>query len=261
LGKKVEFAIIGGTGFESLFKDAEPLLVGTPFGIASAISVKGVDGKTVAFLSRHGLHHSIPPHKINYRANIYALHNIGVKRILATNAVGAVNPDFKPEDMVIPHDFVDFTRLRCTTFYNEAPVTHVDVSQPYCPEIRRLIIKTAEKLGLDVWDKAVLVSTDGPRYETPAEIKIFRRLDCDIVGMTGFPEAVLARELEICYASVCYVSNMAAGMQERLTAQEVSDVSKRVSPKLEQLLIETIKSLPHKRNCPCARALKDARFR
>lgn len=261
LEKKVEFAIIGGTGFERLFKNAEPLLVGTPFGIAPAISIGEIDGKTVAFLPRHGPDHSIPPHKINYRANIYSLHKIGVKRISATNAVGAINPDFKPGDMVIPHDFIDFTKLRCTTFYNEAPVTHIDVSQPYCPEIRRLLIETAEKLGLAVWDKAVLVSTEGPRYETPAEIEVFRRLGCDIVGMTGLPEAVLARELEICYASVCYVSNMAAGRQERLIAQEVSEVSKRVSPKLEQLLIETIKRLPYERNCPCAHALKDARFR
>lgn len=259
--KKVEFAIIGGTGFERLFKYAEPLLVGTPYGIAPAISAGKINGKNVAFLPRHGPNHSVPPHKINYRANIYSLYKIGVKRILATNAVGAINPDFKPGDIVIPHDFVDFTKLRCTTFYDEAPVTHVDVSQPYCPETRKLLIETAEKMGLTVWDKAVLVSTEGPRYETPAEIEVFRRLGCDIVGMTGLPEAVLARELEICYASVCYVSNMAAGMQKRLTAHEVSEVSKRVSPKIEQLLIETIKSLPHERNCPCAHALGDARFR
>jgi 5'-methylthioadenosine phosphorylase len=261
LKKKVEFAIVGGTKFERLFKDSEPLLVGTPYGIASAISIGEIDGKTVAFLPRHGRDHSISPHKINYRANICSLHKIGVKRILASNAVGAINPDFKLGDIVIPHDFVDFTKLRCTTFYDEAPVTHVDVSQPYCPEIRQLLIKIAEKLGLTVWDKAVLVSTEGPRFETPAEIEMFRRLGCDIVGMTGVPEAVLARELEMCYASVCYVSNMAAGMQKRLVAHEVSEVSKQVVPKMEQLLIETIKSLPHEGDCMCMHSLRDARFR
>jgi len=258
LKKKARFAIIGGTRFERLFKDSEPLLVGTPYGIASALSIREIERKTVAFLPRHGADHSIPPHKINYKANIYSLHKIGVKRILATNAVGAINPDFKPGDTVIPHDFADFTKSRSTTFYDEAPVTHVDVSQPYCPEIRQLLIKTAEKIGLTVWDKAVLVSTEGPRFETPAEIEMFRRLSFDVVGMTGVPEAVLARELQMCYASVCYVSNMAAGMQNRLTAHEVS---KQFSPKLEQLLIETIKSLPHEGDCPCMHALRDARFK
>jgi 5'-methylthioadenosine phosphorylase len=261
LKKKVEFAIVGGTRFERLFKDSEPLLVGTPYGIASAISIGEINGKTVAFLPRHGPDHSISPHKINYRANIYSLHKIGVKRILASNAVGAINPDFKPGDIVIPHDFVDFTKLRCTTFYDEAPVTHVDFSQPYCPEIREMLIRTAEKLGVAVWNKAVLVSTEGPRFETPAEIEMFRRLGCDVVGMTGVPEAVLARELEMCYASVCYVSNMAAGMQKRLVAREVSEVSKQVVPKMEQLLIETIKSLPHEGDCLCMHSLRDARFR
>jgi 5'-methylthioadenosine phosphorylase len=261
LKKKVRYAIVGGTKFERLFEDSEPLLVGTPYGIASALSIGEIDGKTVAFLSRHGADHSIPPHKINYRANIWSLHKIGVKRILAINAVGAINPDLKPGDTVIPHDFVDFTKLRSTTFYDEAPVTHLDVSQPYCPEIRQLLIKTAKKLELTVWDKAVLVSTEGPRFETKAEIEMFRRLGCDIVGMTGVPEAVLARELEMCYASVCYVSNMAAGIQKRLTTREVSEVSKQVLPKMKQLLIETIKSLPYKGDCPCMHSLRYARFR
>ena len=257
---KTKIAIIGGTGFEKLFEDAEQLRLGTPYGITLPLHIGKIGDKKVVFLPRHGPNHSVPPHKINYRANIYALYDAGVERISATNAVGAINLSFKPGDIVIPHDFVDFTKLRPTTFYNEAPVTHIDVSQPYCPEIRKLLIKTAEKLGFHVWDKAVLVCTEGPRYETPAEIEMFRRLGCDIVGMTGIPEAVLARELEMCYASICYVSNMAAGVQKQLAAIELPKVSKNILPKLEQILIETIKTLPSKRNCPCANALKDARL-
>ena len=261
--KKAKIAIIGGTGFENLFKGAEQLYVGTPYGIPPPISVKKIDGKNVAFLPRHGLEHTTPPHRINYRANVYALHELGVERIIGVNAVGAINHKFKPADLVMPHDFVDFTKLRCTTFYDEAPVTHVDVSQPYCPEIRKILVETVKKLGLRVWDKAVLVCTEGPRFETPAEIEMFRRLGCDIVGMTGVPEVVLARELEMCYASLCYVSNMAAGIQERLTALEVSKICQQIMPKIEQILIETIRVLPTPREgkCPCANALRDARFK
>lgn len=261
--EKVKIAVIGGTGFERLFKDARQLRLGTPYGIVAPIFIGRIDDKEVIFLQRHGPNHSVPPHRINYKANVHALYETGVERIIAINAVGAINQDFKPGDIVIPHDFIDFTKLRSTTFYDEAPVTHVDVSQPYCPEVRKLLTKTARKLGLRVWDRAVLVCTEGPRFETPAEIKMFRRLGCDVVGMTGVPEAVLARELQMCYATICYVSNMAAGIQERLTPLDVSKVSKQIMPKLEQILIETIKALPLKRegNCPCASALKNARFK
>jgi len=261
--EKIEIAIIGGTGFESLFKDAKQLRLGTPYGIAPPLSIGKVNGREVVFLLRHGPSHLVPPHKINYRANIHALYEVGVERIIAVNAVGAINRDFKPSDIVIPHDFVDFTKLRLTTFCDEAPVTHIDVSQPYCAEIRKLLVEAARKTGLQMWDKAVLVCTEGPRFETPAEIEMFRRLGCDVVGMTGIPEAVLARELEMCYATVCFVSNMAAGIQERLTPLEVSKVSERIMPKLEEVLIETIKALPSKRegNCPCAGALRDARIK
>jgi len=259
LKKKVKVAIISGTGFEGLFKNTKQLHVGTPYGIPT-LHIGKINGKNVIFLPRHGLNHSVPPHRINYRANIYALYKMGVERILATNAVGAINLNFKPGDIVVPHDFIDFTKFRSVTFFDDAPVTHIDVSQPYCPELRNLLISAAERLGLHVWDRAVLVCTEGPRFETPAEIKMFRNLSCDIVGMTGIPESVLARELEMCYASICYVSNMAAGVQKRLTAIEVSKVSRDIVPKIEQVLIETIKTLPYKRSCSCANALKDARF-
>ncbi|MBS7636958.1 S-methyl-5'-thioadenosine phosphorylase [Candidatus Bathyarchaeota archaeon] len=262
LKNKAKIAVIGGTGFEKLFANFQKVIVGTPYGIPPPLFVGEINGKEVAFLPRHGLEHSIPPHKVNYRANIYALHKVGVERILAVNAVGAINKSLKPGDVVVPHDFVDFTKTRPTTFYDEAPVTHIDVSHPYCPEIRKILIKTAEKIGLTVQPKAVLVCTEGPRFETPAEIEMFRRLGFDIVGMTGLPEAVLAQELEICYASACFVSNMAAGMQERLTPKEVYDVSRKVQPKMEQLLIETIKALPvERKSCPCAKALKNARLK
>jgi 5'-methylthioadenosine phosphorylase len=198
---------------------------------------------------------------VNYRANIYALHTLGVTRIIATNAVGAINPEFKPGDLVVPHDLIDFTKLRPNTFYDEAPVTHVDVCEPYCPEIRLVLIGSAEKKGPRAFGRAVFVCTEGPRLETPAEIEMFGRLGCSVVGMTGMPEAVLARELEICYATVCFVTNMAAGLEKHLTATELLKVAKKTAPVLQEVLKEAVLHLPEKRLCPCAHALGEARFR
>jgi 5'-methylthioadenosine phosphorylase len=259
---KTRIAIIGGSGLEKLFEKPKQSIIKTPYGPASPVSIGKLGGKQVVFLPRHGPNHSVSPHRINYRANIWALHKLGVRRIFATNAIGAINHDLKIGQIVVPHDLVDFTKARCNTFYDDAPVTHVDFSQPYCPQMRKLILNAARKTRLQALDKAVMVCTDGPRLETTAEIAMFRKLGCDIIGMTGFPEAVLARELEMCYASACYVSNMAAGMQKRLSAHNVSKVSKQIMPKLEKLLIETIKVLPIDRNeaCNCASALRSARF-
>jgi 5'-methylthioadenosine phosphorylase len=253
--------VIGGTGLEVLLTSGEQVRVGTPYGLAPPITVGKIDGETVAFLPRHGPGHAVPPHRVNYQANIYALHNLGVKRIIATNAVGAINRRLKVGGCVVPHDFIDFTKLRRLTYYDDAPVTHVDVSQPYCPELRSTLIKTARKHGMKVPAKAVLVCTEGPRYETPAEIEMFRRLGCDVVGMTGIPEAVLARELEICYATLCFITNMAAGIQKRLTADEVLAIAREKTPIIKQVLRDTIKHLPATRRCPCAHALKEARLR
>lgn len=259
--RKADVAIIGGSGLEALLKNMEQIRVGTPYGLPPPISIGEIGGKRVAFLPRHGFHHSVPPHEVNYRANTCALFEMGVKRIVATNAVGAIKVDFKPGDLVVPHDLVDFTKLRQLTFYDNAPVTHVNVSQPFCPEVRSLLIRTIKERCTQVWNRAVLVCTEGPRFETPAEIEMFRRLGCDVVGMTVAPEAVLARELEMCYAALCFVSNMAAGIQQRLTAQEVAEVAKKKMPVIEQILRETIEYIPEGRHCPCAHALKDARFR
>jgi 5'-methylthioadenosine phosphorylase len=258
--EKAKFAIIGGSGFENLFKETEQLHIETPYGAAS-VTVGAVENRVVAFLSRHGATHSTPPHRINHRANIWALHQLGVERIVALNAVGAVNRGFKPCDIVVPHDFIEFTKTRPATFYDEAPVTHVDLSEPYCPETRKVLLETLKKSRLRVWEKAVFLCTEGPRYETPAEVEMFRRLGCDILGMTGTSEAVLARELEMCYAAVCYVSNMAAGLQKKLSPSETLETSKLIAPRLEQALIEAVKALPvARKDCPCLNALNDARF-
>jgi len=259
--RKVDVAIIGGTGLESLLRDAEQIRIGTPYGLPPPISVGEVDGIHVAFLPRHGVQHCAPPHRVNYRANVYALHMMEVKAIITTNAVGAINPSFEPGDLVVPHDLIDFTRSRQSTFYDYAPVTHIDVTQIYCPETRSILIEAIKKHNSHAHDCAVLVCTEGPRLETPAEIEMFRRLGCDVIGMTGSPEAFLARELEICYAPICFVTNMAAGMQTRLPAYELVEMARKKCSVIEQIIRGAIKNLPKERHCLCASALKSARLR
>ena len=258
--RNVKFALICGSGFEKLFSDATELQVETPYG-AAFLSTPQVGDRVVAFLPRHGWSHSIPPHRINNKANIWALHDLGVERIIALNAVGAINRDFQPCDIVIPHDFIDCTKTGPVTFYDEAPVTHIDMTQPYCPETQLVLLEALKKTDFRVWDEAVFACTDGPRYETPSEVNVLRRLGADIVGMTGVHEAVLARELEMCYAPVCYVSNMAAGLQRKLSPVEVAETSKLIASRLGQALIEAVKALPLARaECPCRNARESARF-
>lgn len=258
--KKPKLAIIGGSGFEQLFSAQNPISIETPYGVVSTISIENINNHHVAFLSRHGKAHLIAPHKINYRANIWALHKLGVERIISLNAVGAIDLAFRPEDIVVPHDFVDFTKILQTTFYDEEPVTHIDMSIPYCPELRQILIEKLKISNLRIWEKAVFVCTNGPRFETPAEIEMFKRLGCSIIGMTGIPEAILSRELEICYATICYVSNMAAGLQPKILPSDTLKNAKLISPKIGQALIDAIAALPMTRQCPCSSALKDARF-
>jgi len=256
---KARIAIIGGTGLEESFTEGVKTRVGTPYGPSSILTLVSTGSKDVVFLPRHGEKHTLPPHGINYRANIWTLHSMGVERILASNAVGAVNPDMRPGDIVVPSDFIDFTRLRATTFYDEAPVTHVDVTNVYCPELRKLLFETAEEGGDKVHGEGVYLCTEGPRYESPAEIRMFRSWGCDVVGMTGLPEAVLAHELGMCYASLCYVTNMAAGMEVHLSAEDISSRGRRMTEKLQRILLKVAEATPRKRSCRCSEALEGAR--
>jgi 5'-methylthioadenosine phosphorylase len=254
-------AIIGGTGIydPKVFRERERKVIETPYGEASPAFIGELAGRSVVFMPRHGIKHELPPHRVNYRANIYALKQLGVSRIIATNSVGGINQSFAPGDVVVPHDFIDFTRSRSATFYDTEAV-HVDMTQPYCPEIRSALIKAARTTVGKVGERAVYAATEGPRFETPAEIHMLSMLGCDVVGMTGLPEAVLAREMEICYASVCTVTNYAAGIkQEKLTATEVIEVVKQNEEKLKKLILEAVKLIPEERRCGCAHALDEAR--
>ncbi len=257
--KKVRLAIIGGTGLSGDFIKGTKTRLGTPYGPSPTLTLGKIGGSDIVFLPRHDEEHKFPPHKINDRANIFALHSLGVERIIATNIVGALNPKYRPGDIVIPSDFIDFTKLRPRTFYDEAPVTHVDVSALYCPELRNVLSEVAKKRVKNVWTGAVYACIEGPRYESPAEARMLHTLGCDAVGMTGLPEAVLAHELEMCYATICFVSNMAAGMQEKISAEDTVEKSKIFESTVGEILREVIADVPKRRNCPCSSALEGAR--
>src|SRR3989441_8836870 len=231
---------------------------GTPYGPPPNLPIGEIDSRPAVFLPRHGENHSAPPHKVNYRANIHGLKKLGVERIIATNAVGAIDQRLTPGDIVIPNDLVDFTRSRHNTFYEGPPVTHIDVSEPYCPTLRGVLTSANGSSGHESVEQVVMACTEGPRYETPAEIRMLRTVGCGIVGMTGAPEVFLARELELCYASICFVSNMAAGLQKSLSAQEVEERGRETGRILNKIIIEAVGRVPDKRSCSCANALGSA---
>lgn len=184
-----------------------------------------------------------------------------MERIIATNAVGAIDEELEPGAIIVPSDIVDFTKSRRNTFYDASPVTHVDVSEPYCPTVRRVLAETASGLGKKGKDGVVMACTEGPRYETPAEIRMLRTIGAGIVGMTGAPEVFLARELEMCYASISFVSNMAAGLQQTLSAHEVEERGRDSGQILNKIIIEAVEKLPEsRRGCSCGRALSSAQL-
>jgi len=194
---------------------------------------------------------------VNYRANIWAIHELGVRKILATAAVGSLSSNFWLGDLVLLDQFLDFTKSRPQTFYEggKQGVLHVDMTEPYCSAVRRVVMNASEQLGLPVKNGACYVCTEGPRFETPAEIRMFQRLGADLVGMTSVPEVVLARELGMCYASIGMVTNEAAGIAKHpLTHAEVMESMKVLSVKVAQLIQATFELWTPSQSCLCASA-------
>lgn len=247
--------IIGGSGVYEITEKADECtkqLVKTDYGEVE-VSILDIFNKKVAFIPRHASGHSIPPHKINFRANIDALKNVGVTKIIATNSVGSMNLEMPPGSFVIPDDFLDFSQDRKKTFY-EDKVVHIDVTEAYCPQLRDVLADCG-----DVILGGTYVCTEGPRFETPAEIKMFKMLGGDLVGMTGVPEVTLAREREICYNSICIVSNYASGIsEEELTIDEVFEMIKQKEAELLELIYNFIRNVDETSDCTCNHALDGA---
>lgn len=222
-----EIAIIGGTGMTSLKNLAITgrQILQTPFGEPSGPITRGVlNGKEVIFLARHGYGHTIPPHKVNYRANLWTLKECGVKKVIAIAAVGGIRADLVPGSIVVPDQIIDYTWSRNATIFEEglSHVTHIDFSYPYCEELRQALLAAAQRAGLDLSDSGTYGATQGPRLETAAEVNRLERDGCDMIGMTGMPEAALARELDLCYASCAVVANQAAGRgPSEITMQDI----------------------------------------
>lgn len=206
-------AIIGGTGVYGVEGNSEARVVNTIYGDAYVDIVK-INGEEVVFLARHGKGHSVPPHLINYRANMKALEMLGVKYIFATAAVGSCNEKFAPSDIVIINDFLDFTKNRPITFYEggEMGVVHTDMSEPYCRSLITKFYGAAKELNINIAGEGVYVCTEGPRFETKQEIKMYKMLGGDVVGMTNVPEVVLAKELGMCYAAIGIITNWCTGI-------------------------------------------------
>ena len=247
--------IIGGSGVYEITNKADSSsskVVKTDYGDVE-VTILDIFSKKVAFIPRHAQGHSIPPHKINYRANIDALKSVGVTKIIATNSVGSMNEDMPPGSFVIPDDFLDFSQNRAKTFF-EDKVVHVDVTQPYCVSLKDVLNQSG-----DVILGGTYVCTEGPRFETPAEIKMFKMLGGDLVGMTGLPEVTLAREREICYTSICIVSNYASGISNtNLTIDEVFEMLKIKEVELLELIYNFIKNVDESKDCSCLHALDGA---
>ncbi len=218
-----ELAIIGGSGFTDIpnLQVLRKEVVHTPFGEPSAPLTHGAFGdKQVVFLPRHGSGHTIPPHQINYRANIWALHHIGVKRVIGVAAVGGIRQDMPPLSLVLPDQIIDYTYGRSHTFFEKdlGEVTHIDFSYPYCEALRVQLMHAADDLGEALIGQGTYGATQGPRLETAREIERLERDGCDIVGMTGMPEAALARELDLCYACCALVVNWGAGKTDGIVS-------------------------------------------
>ncbi|RLU82243.1 S-methyl-5'-thioadenosine phosphorylase [Streptomyces griseocarneus] len=249
--------VIGGSGFYTLLADAEEIRVDTPYGEPSdAVMVGSVDGRRVAFLPRHGRGHAFAPHTINYRANLWALRSLGVRQILAPCAVGSLRRELGPGTIVVPDQLVDRTSGRVQTYF-EAGAAHVSFADPYCRAGRSTVLRAVAAAGTEAHDGGTMVVVEGPRFSTRAESQWFAAAGWSLVNMTGHPEAVLARELALCYTSVALVTDLDAGIdaEESVAQDEVFTVFAENTERLRGVILEAVRMLPENRDCACATVL------
>jgi 5'-methylthioadenosine phosphorylase len=257
--KRAEIGVIGGTGVydPEMLEDRMEVKVHTPYGAPSDMITLGtIKGRRVAFLPRHGRGHVIPPHMINSRANIWALKELGVKQIVASSAVGSLREDYKPGEFVLTDQFIDRTKGRPDTFYDGGQVCHISSADPICPTLHDYFHKYAEKLKLPVHEKGTYVCIQGPRFSTRAESRLFRQWGCDIVGMTLYPEVVLAREAEICYVTVAMVTDYDVWAEKPVSAADVVETMQSNASNFKKLVMGALSGMPKERSCDCGDALK-----
>lgn len=257
--------VFGGSGFYSLFDKAEEKKVETPYGApADKVVIGEIAGRKVAFLPRHNKDHNLPPHKINYRANIWAMKSLGVERLITVTACGSLQARIRRGDFVILDQFVDRTSGRQDTIYDGPITTHVSTAYPYCPEISQLAYQTGKKQKIRIHPRGTVVVIQGPRFSTKAESEWFTKMGWDVVNMTQYPEAALARELEMCFCAIALATDYDAGISDKenikpVTSDEFISVFKENIEKAKNLLYKMIKNWPKERKCECGKALEGAR--
>ncbi|MFE9688658.1 S-methyl-5'-thioadenosine phosphorylase [Micromonospora sp. NPDC005806] len=257
MGPTAELAVIGGSGLYALLDGAIEHELDTPYGAPSdRVTIADVGGRRVAFLPRHGRDHRYPPHLIPYRANLWALRSLGVRQVLAPCAVGGLRPELGPGTFVVPDQLIDRTSGRAQTYYDRGAV-HVPFGDPYCPTGRRTLLDAAAGHGVTAVDGGTVVVVEGPRFSTRAESRWFASIGGTVVNMTGHPEAVLARELALCYTSIALVTDLDAGVEagESVTQEEVFRVFAENTNVLRAVLLGAVAALPTERDCPCGHAL------
>lgn len=258
------FGVIGGSGLYEIpgLEISRTVSVETPYGAPSdSYRIGNLHGKDVAFLPRHGAGHHIQPHRINYRANLWGFRELGVNRIISVGASGGISSTMKPGGIAAPDQIIDMTHGRQATFYDADSVVHIDFTNPFCPDLRRLLFEAGKRAGIDVIPSGTYICVNGPRLETAAEIRTFASWGADMVGMTAMPEAALARELEICYASLSVITNYSAGISAgKLTAGEVVDMMRRSMDNIRALLRSFFEPPPVPADCGCSQTLRDAQM-
>ena len=259
----VEIGIFGGTGIydSGLLENSQEVDIDTPYGKPSdTITVGTFKGRKIAFLPRHGKKHTIPPHMINFKANIWAFKELGVTRIIAPSAVGSLKEELAPGHFALPSQFLDFTKSRDGSFSENGRVIHISVADPFCPELQSSIIQVTDNQGIEIHKDCTYVCIEGPRFSTKAESKFYRTTGADIIGMTLVPECQLAREAQMCYASISTVTDYDVWADKPVTAKEVlATLSKNVEI-TKKILTELIDKIPKSRSCSCEKALSEAEF-
>ncbi|MEZ0536057.1 S-methyl-5'-thioadenosine phosphorylase [Caldicellulosiruptoraceae bacterium PP1] len=252
---KADIGVFGGSGFYSFADNVTEIEIETPYGKPSdKISLVDIGDKVVAFLPRHGKNHQYPPHLIPYRANIYAMHMLGVKKIIAPTASGSLKPEIKPGDFVVCDQFVDRTWGRQDTFFEGPEVKHVSAAKPYCEYLRQIAINSAKDLKINIHEKGTVVVIQGPRFSTTAESRWYSKMGWDVINMTQYPECFLAKELGICYVNISLITDYDAGLEGRddikpVSEEEVYKVFNENNQKVKELIFEMIKRIDIEFEC------------
>jgi 5'-methylthioadenosine phosphorylase len=260
-----EIGVFGGSGFYALIEGAQELRIDTPYGPPSdAVTVGEIAGRRVAFLPRHGRQHQFPPHMINFRANIAAMKQLGVTRILAPTAAGSLQPHIRPGEFVLCDQLVDRTWGRKDTFFDGPETMHVSLADPYCPQLREVAWEATRQLALPGHRTGTAVIIQGPRFSTRAESRWFRAAGWEVINMTQYPECPLAREAELCYLNISVITDYDVGVEGDLRATPVSaeEVLRQFAAnlgRLKELIVAVIAAIPAERACPCGSALARAR--